>query len=74
MTYCSTASGSFELPHTGFHMHIPDLCYHGAQNRLNDDATLVPDIEVSALESRLVDLRSNILKAALDEFDRAVTN
>ncbi len=74
VTYCSTASGSFELPHTGFHMHIPDLCYHGAQNRLNDDATLVPDIEVSALESRLVDLRSNILKAALDDFDRVVTN
>ncbi len=74
VTYCPRAHGAFRLDHTGFTLQIPELCFRSPENRFNDEASLVPDVEVSALDVRQVDLNPRIIETAVEMHHGVATN
>ena len=74
VTYCPRADGEFTLEHTKFRLHIPELCFGSPGNRFNEEATLVPDIPVSARYTPFDDLNMWTIKAAIDDHQDVATN
>ena len=74
VTYCPRADGAFKLEHTKFSLHIPELCFRSPGNRLNEAATLVPDIPVNARHTPFEDLNMWTIKAAIDDHRGVATN